>query len=43
MKKECKDCENTGENIVPAYQSGGEIVDEVKVKCHCQCNEDEHE
>ena len=45
MRKQCEDCEDTGENTLQAHQSGGEIVDEVKVKCHChcKCNEDEYE
>ena len=41
--EECKDCEDTGETVAPAYQSGGEIVDEVKLKCHCKCNEEDYD
>lgn len=33
--QECEDCEGTGEVISQAHQSGGDIVDETTVPCHC--------
>lgn len=32
----CEYCDGTGYTITPAYQSGGEIVDERQEKCICQ-------
>lgn len=33
---ECPDCEGTGVITTPAYQSGGEIVDERTHPCACR-------
>lgn len=32
----CPYCLGTGYTITPAYQSGGEIIDEKEEKCICQ-------
>jgi len=32
----CPDCDGRGTICTPAYQSGGEIIDEVCHPCHCQ-------
>lgn len=36
VEYDCNDCEDTGEQRIPAHQHGGNIVDEDVRPCHCQ-------